>query len=113
MSNIAINFQRQLDQVSEHWSPKIIAQLNDYHFKLTKIKGDFIWHRHSETDEAFIVLYGEMCIELRDSVVKLKSGEMYVVKRGVEHKPSAQNECCILLVEPIGTISTGDVIEQD
>ena len=74
----------------ETWSPKVIAQMNDYHFKIAKIKGEFIWHSHSETDEAFIIILGEMQIHFRDGVVNLGSGDMFVVPRGIEHLPIAQ-----------------------
>ncbi|HEU4875800.1 MAG TPA: cupin domain-containing protein, partial [Pyrinomonadaceae bacterium] len=104
----SINFREKLGKFSERWSPKIIAQMNDYHFKLVKIQGEFVWHSHSETDEVFIVLDGEMGIELRDGRVDLKAGEMFVVPKGVEHKPVAHGECQLMLVEPAGTINTGD-----
>lgn len=103
-----VNFNEKLKLFSEHWTPKIIAQLNDYHFKLTKLQGDFIWHDHKETDEVFIVLDGDMRIDFRDGCANLKKGEMYVVPKGVEHKPYAEKECSILLIEPAGTLNTGD-----
>jgi mannose-6-phosphate isomerase-like protein (cupin superfamily) len=109
MDYAAINFAEKLTKVSEHWSPKIIAQLNDYHFKLVKVQGDFVWHSHAETDEVFVVLDGEIRIDFRDGRVDLKTGEMFVVPRGKEHKPFAQKECKIMLVEPAGTINAGDV----
>ncbi len=108
MKYSAINFEDKLTKFSEHWSPKIIARMNDYHFKLVKFKGDFVWHNHMETDEVFMVLNGEMDIEFRDGKVTLKAGEMFVVPRGVEHKPFAEKECKILLIEPAGTLNTGD-----
>ena len=108
MEYAAINFRRKLAKFSEHWSPKVIAQMNDYQFKLVKIQGEFVWHSHGETDDVFIVLDGEMSIELRDGQVDVKAGEMFVVPKGVEHKPVADRECQLLLVEPIGTINTGD-----
>lgn len=104
----AINLQNKLARFSDHWSPKIIAQMNDYHFKLVKFQGDFVWHRHEDTDEVFIVLEGEMSIEFRDGKVDLKSGEMFVVPKGTEHKPFAELECKVMLVEPVGTVNTGD-----
>ena len=104
----AINFREKLTKFSEHWSPKVIAQMNDYEFKLVKIKGEFVWHSHGETDDVFIVLDGQMSIELRDGRVDLKAGEMFVVPKGVEHKPVAESECQLLLIEPVGTINTGD-----
>ena len=108
MDYAAINLQEKLAKFSDHWSPKIIAQMNDYHFKLVKFQGDFVWHSHDGTDEVFIVLYGEMSIGFRDVKVELKSGEMFVIPKGVEHKPFAENECKMLLVEPAGTVNTGD-----
>jgi len=103
-----INLQEKLAKFTDHWSPKVIAQMNDYHFKLVKFEGDFIWHNHNDTDEVFIVLGGEMSIEFRDGKVDLKQGELFVVPKGAEHKPSAGKECEIMLVEPAGTINTGD-----
>ncbi len=103
-----INIQEKLSKFSDHWSPKIIAQMNDYHFKLVKFQGDFVWHKHVATDEVFIVLDGEMSIEFRNGKVDLKAGEMFVVPKGVEHKPQAEKECRIMLIEPAGTINTGD-----
>ncbi|MBC8358648.1 MAG: cupin domain-containing protein [Candidatus Aminicenantes bacterium] len=108
MKYSVINFKEKFDKFSEHLSPKIIAQMNEYFFKLVKFQGDFIWHKHANTDEAFIVLDGEMCIDFRDNKVDLKTGEMFVVPKGVEHKPFAKNECKIMLVEPAGTVNTGD-----
>ncbi|UCH61985.1 MAG: cupin domain-containing protein [Fidelibacterota bacterium] len=103
-----INFKEKLGKFSEYWSPKIIAQMNDYHFKLVKFRGDFIWHSHADTDEAFIVLEGGMSIDFRDGRVDLGKGEMFVVTKGRAHKPFAEDECKILLVEPAGTINTGE-----
>lgn len=104
----AINFQEKLAKFSEHWSPKIIAQMNDYHFKLVKLQGHFTWHRHTDTDEVFLVLEGAMQIDFRDGRLALQAGEMCVVPQGVEHKPYADEECKVLLVEPAGTVNTGD-----
>jgi mannose-6-phosphate isomerase-like protein (cupin superfamily) len=104
----AINFKEKLAKFSDHWSPKIIAQMNDYHFKLVKFQGDFIWHSHADTDEVFITLDGEMSIEFRDGRIELKAGELFVVPKGLEHRPYAEKECKIMLVEPEGTINTGD-----
>ncbi len=104
----AINFQDKLSRFTDRWAPKIVAQMNDYQFKLVKIQGEFVWHRHADTDEVFIVLDGQMRIELRDGSVDLGPGEMFVVPKGVEHKPFAPDECRILLVEPCGVVNTGD-----
>lgn len=103
-----INLQEKLSKFSEHWSPKIIAQMNDYHFKVVKVQGEFVWHDHPETDEVFLVLKGRLDIHFRDGVLTLNEGEMYVVPKGVEHKPQTESECHILLVEPAGTVNTGD-----
>lgn len=104
----SINIIKKFEKFSDFWSPKVIAEMNDYQFKLAKIEGEFIWHSHLETDEAFIVIEGELIIELRDGTVDLKKGEMYIVPKGVEHKPVANNECQIMLIEPKGVINTGD-----
>ena len=108
MNDSAINLKEKLGLIYEQWSPKIIAQLNDYHLKLAKIEGEFIWHSHPETDEAFFVVQGEMRILFRDGEVILNEGELYVVPHGVEHKPVTERECAILLIEPSGTKNTGD-----
>lgn len=108
MPSTAINIQEKFAKFSEHWSPKIIAQMNDYHIKLVKFQGDFVWHSHVDTDEVFIALDGEMAIEFRDGSVSLKAGELFVVPRGVEHKPFAEKECKAMLIEPTGTINTGE-----
>ena len=105
---VKINLKEKLSKFSEHWSPRIIAEMNDYQFKLVKIKGDFVWHNHNDTDEVFIVLEGEMKIEFKDETVELKKGEMFVVPKGVEHKPYSDKECKIMLVEPKGVVNTGD-----
>lgn len=104
----AINLADKLSLIDEHWSPRIIAQMNDYHFKLVKIRGEFIWHSHPETDEVFVILKGSMRIEFRDSHTELSEGEMCVVPRGMEHKPVAKDVCQIMLIEPAGTLNTGD-----
>lgn len=106
--NKPVNFQEKLYLISTHWTPKIVAQMNDYHFKLAKLQGEFVWHDHSETDEVFIILDGSLEIHFRDGVSTLHSGEMLVIPRGVEHKPFAAQECSVLLVEPAGTVNTGD-----
>jgi mannose-6-phosphate isomerase-like protein (cupin superfamily) len=103
----SINFKEKLSKFYEHWSPKIIAQMNDYHFKVVKFQGEFVWHSHDDTDEVFIVLDGEMSIAFRDGSVELKAGEMFVVPKGAEHRPFAERECNAMPVEPAGTINTG------
>ena len=109
MSHQAINFDKKFAGIAEHWSPRVIAEMNDYQFKLAKVQGDFVWHSHAETDETFIVLEGELEIEFRDGRLALSAGEMFVVPRGVEHRPSAVSECRIMLVEPRGVVNTGEV----
>ena len=107
MEYTPINLKEKLSKFSEHWSPKIIAQMNNTHFKVVKFSGDFVWHRHEDTDEVFIVVDGNMSIQLRDGKVNLTTGELFVVPRGWEHKPFAEKECRVLLVEPAGTVNTG------
>jgi len=108
MNYQAINFQDKLAKFSDHWAPKVIAEMNDYQFKLVKLQGEFVWHNHADTDEVFIVLAGKLSIELPDGGVELGPGEMFVVPKGMEHKPVATAECKLLLVEPRGVVNTGD-----
>jgi mannose-6-phosphate isomerase-like protein (cupin superfamily) len=103
-----VNFEDKFRKVHEQHSYKIIAQMNNYHFKLVKVQREFIWHKHPETDEVFMVIDGHLQIDLRNKVLHLKKGEMVVIPKGVEHKPSSQEECKILLIEPVGTLNTGD-----
>lgn len=104
----AINFEQKLSLFNEQWSPKVIAEMNDYQIKIVKIEGDFEWHSHKDTDETFIVLEGNLRLDFRDGHVKLKAGELYVVPKGVEHKPFADGEVKMLLIEPCGVLNTGD-----
>ena len=103
-----INLNEKLSKISKYWSPRIIAEINDYQFKLVKIKGEFIWHDHKDTDEAFIVIEGNMNIEFQDGIVDLSEGEMYVVPKGVTHKTYAENECKVMLGAPTGVKNTGE-----
>jgi len=103
-----INFRQKLDLIAEQWQPRVVAEMNDYQFKLVKLEGDFIWHDHKDTDETFIVLDGELRIDFRDGAVTLSAGEMFVVPRGIEHKPFAEREVELLLIEPRGVPNTGD-----
>jgi mannose-6-phosphate isomerase-like protein (cupin superfamily) len=103
----AINFQDKFGLFSEQWLPKVVAEMNDYQFKLARLQGDFIWHDHQDTDETFIVIEGELRIDFRDGAVLVRAGEMYVVPRGVEHKPCAEREVKLLLIEPRGVVNTG------
>jgi mannose-6-phosphate isomerase-like protein (cupin superfamily) len=104
----AINFRRKLALFNEQWRPKVIAELNDYQFKVVRLQGDFVWHDHKDTDEAFIILEGKLRIDFRDGAVNLSEGEMFIVPRGVEHKPYAEQEVKLLLIEPRGVLNTGD-----
>ena len=105
---LPINFAEKLALFSEHWMPKVVAEMNDYQFKLVKIQGEFVWHNHADTDETFIVIEGRLRIELRDGHIDLGPGEMAVVPKGVEHKPCALEEVQMLLIEPRGVRNTGD-----
>jgi len=104
-----INLADKLSQFEEHWSPRIVAELNGQHVKLAKLKGEFMWHKHDDEDELFHVLKGRLVIELRDGSVALDPGECFVVPRGVEHKPVAEEECHVLMFEPAGTLNTGNL----
>ena len=108
MKGEVVSLNEKYDHIKELWSPHIVSQMNDYHIKLARIQGEFIWHSHSNTDEVFLVLAGEMKILLRDKEVSLKEGDLYVVPKGVEHKPVTIEECKILLIEHATTINTGD-----
>lgn len=103
-----INFSEKLRLFSEHWTPKIIAELNGHQLKLAKLSGEFVWHTHNDADEAFVVLEGKLRIEFRDGTVDLAAGEMFVVPRGTEHRPVADRECAVLLIEPAGLVNTGN-----
>jgi len=104
----ALNFAEKLDLFSEYWAPRVIAEMNDYQFKLVKLQGDFVWHEHADTDETFIVLDGELRIDFEDGHVDLGAGEMYVVPRGRRHRPRARQEVRALLIEPRGVVNTGE-----
>ena len=103
-----INLAQKFAALEEHWSPRIVARINDFELKIVKIEGEFVWHRHEDTDELFVVHRGEVIIELRDRNIPLAAGECFVVPRGVEHRPRASAECELLLLEPAGTVNTGD-----
>ena len=102
-----INFKEKFSAFTDHWSPKVITEMNDYQFKLVKVQGEFVWHHHDDTDEAFIVIEGSMKIEFKEDTIELNAGEMFVVPRGVEHRPVAENECKVMIVEPRGVTNTG------
>ncbi len=112
MKYSSINFKEKLQLFNDHWQPRVIAEMNDYQFKVVKIAGDFVWHKHDDTDETFIVIKGKLRIDFRDGHVTLKKGEMFVVPKGIEHKPYAKKEVKLLLIEPKGVINTGEVNEK-
>jgi len=104
----AISLAEKLHAFSEHWSPKIVGQFNGHDVMVVKVKGEFVWHSHGETDDLFLVLKGNLVIELRDGEVRLGPGDLYVVPKGIEHRPVAEEEAHLLLIEPHGTPNTGD-----
>ncbi|KAH0438823.1 cupin domain-containing protein [Paraburkholderia fungorum] len=104
----AINFAEKLQLIDDQWQPRVVAEMNDYQFKLVRIEGDFIWHEHADTDETFIVVEGQLRIDMRDGSVLLSAGEMFVVPKGTEHKPYAEREVKLLLIEPRGVKNTGE-----
>ena len=108
MTHLPIRFEEKFSRFRDHWAPRVIAEMNDYQFKLARIEGDFIWHAHADTDEAFIVVKGDLRIDLPDRAVHLGAGEMFVVPRGTRHRPCAQGEVWLMLVEPRGVLNTGE-----
>jgi mannose-6-phosphate isomerase-like protein (cupin superfamily) len=104
----SINFAQKLALFAEQWQPKVLAEMNDYQFKVVKLQGDFVWHEHKDTDETFIVIDGALRIDFRDGAVHIGAGEMFVLPRGVQHKPYAEKEVKLLLIEPRGVLNTGD-----
>jgi mannose-6-phosphate isomerase-like protein (cupin superfamily) len=105
-----INLAEKLARFTDQWNPKIVADLNDSHVKLVKVQGEFVWHQHAEEDELFIVLQGELTIELRDGQVTLGPGELVVIPKGTEHRPVAREEVHLMLIEPKAIRHTGDVV---
>jgi len=108
MENRVINFKEKFSKFNDYWSPRVIAEMNNYQFKLVKFEGEFVWHEHDDTDEVFMVIEGALCIEFRDGTISVKPGEMFVVPKGFEHKPFAEKECKVMLIEPKGVVNTGD-----
>lgn len=108
MGHEAIDLKEKLTKIDEVWSPRVVAALNDYRIKLARLEGEFVWHRHVDTDEAFLVVTGRLTILFRDGSVELGPGQLYVVKKGVEHKPVAATGCEVMLIEPSGVVNTGD-----
>jgi mannose-6-phosphate isomerase-like protein (cupin superfamily) len=104
----AVDLTERLSRFEDHWSPKVVARFNDYEVKVVKVAGEFVWHAHDDTDELFLVLDGQLTIELRDGEVTLPPGTLFVVPRGVEHRPVAEGEVHALLIEPRGVVNTGE-----
>jgi len=109
----SINLVHKLTKIDEQWVPKTIAEMNDYQFLLEKLEGDFVWHRHDDTDEVFMVIEGTLRIDFRDGAVNINTGEMYVVPKGVEHKPYAENEVSVMIIEPCDIAITGHEGKED
>jgi mannose-6-phosphate isomerase-like protein (cupin superfamily) len=107
-----VNVHEKFDLFDEHWSPRIIAELNGQHVKIVKIKGEFVWHHHDHEDEMFFVMKGRMVMQLRDGDIALEAGEMLVVPKGVEHRPVAEDETQLMLIEPAGTLNTGNTVGE-
>ena len=103
-----INFKSKFSKFTDQWSPKVIAEMNDYQFKLVKIKDDFIWHKHDDTDEVFIVMEGQIFIEFENETVEINEGEMIVIPKGTEHKPFSKKETKVMIIEPKGVTNTGN-----
>ena len=104
-----VNLEKKFERIKKLHSYKVVAQMNDYYFKLVKMQREFIWHQHPETDEVFLVIEGKLTIDLRNKTLTLKKFDMAVIPKGIEHKPSCKKECKIMLIEPITTINTGNV----
>ena len=107
-----INLQNKFNKIKDQWSPKVIEEMNDYQFKLVKIESDFTWHKHDDTDETFFVIEGKIGIEFEDETIELSAGEMIVVPKGKRHKPFAEEEAKVMLIEPKGVINTGDAFNK-
>lgn len=113
MNYTPIRFKDKFKLFAEQWQPKVIAEMNDYQFKLVRLEGEFVWHQHQDTDETFIVLEGKLTIKFRDGQVDLAAGEMFVVPKGVEHMPQALEEVKVMLIEPRDVLNTGNFTESD
>ena len=107
MTHTSINFDNKFNLFDEQWQPKVVAEMNNYQFKVVKLQGDFIWHDHQDTDETFVVIEGVLRIDFRDGAATVSAGEMFVVPKGIEHKPYAEHEVKLLLIEPAGVLNTG------
>ena len=108
MTDSSINLAAKFAKFEDQWAPRVIAALNDYQIKLVRVEGEFVWHSHPDTDELFLVLEGNLVIDFRDGMVDIGAEELFVVPKGVEHRPRAQHECLVMLIEPTGVVNTGD-----
>ena len=108
----AVNLAERFSRFSDYWSPKIVGELNDFHVKLVKVKGEFVWHHHDDEDEMFLVVQGRLVIQLRDRDISLEPGEFAIIPKGVEHRPVAEDETHVLLLEPKSTLNTGNVLNE-
>ena len=113
MTPEVITLSDKLASFSDQWSPKIVGEMDGFHFKLAKLEGTFVWHSHPETDEAFFILHGQLRIDFRDGSATLNEGDMLIVPKGVEHKPHADSECHVMIFVREGTVNTGDADEND
>jgi mannose-6-phosphate isomerase-like protein (cupin superfamily) len=113
MTPTPINLSDKLSLFADQWSPKIIAEMDGFQFKLAKLEGDFVWHSHPDTDEAFFILAGQLRIDFRDGAVTLTQGEMLIVPKGIEHKPYAESEVHVMVLVREGTVNTGDALENE
>ena len=109
MAYKSVNLKEKFGLLAEHWSPRVIAEMNDYQFKVVKLKGDFVWHDHPETDETFVVIEGNLRIDFPDGAVNVGPGEIFIVPKGARHKPYADDEVKLMLIEPRGVKNTGHV----
>lgn len=107
LATCPVNLAQKASLIDQQWSPRVVAEMNDYQFKVVRIEGEFIWHSHPETDEAFLVLEGTLRIDLSDGCVYVNAGELYVVPRGVEHRTAAEGEAKLMMIEPRGVLNTG------
>lgn len=106
-ASLPVNLMQKATLIDQPWSPRVVAEMNDYQFKVVRIEGEFIWHSHPETDEAFLVLEGTLRIDLLDSCVHVQAGELYVVPRGIAHRTAAKGEAKVMMIEPRGVLNTG------
>ncbi len=107
-----VNLAERFSRFSDYWSPKVVGELNDFHVKLVKVKGEFVWHHHDEEDEMFLVVKGQLVLQLRERDIVLEEGEFAIIPRGVEHRPVAEEEAHVLLLEPNSTLNTGNVVNE-